>query len=573
MSVRYTPPQNTIKAKGSDCDSLTLSSAAFGSQVRRCSGLDSADGVSTKNMDEVGPHIEFLQAFGGVARSYLPTRAGEPRSPHEQRFKELQERVNQRINVRGAAGNVPKDAPVVDLRDVLASQTRTGPIENFKQFLDRAGVVPGKTSYLTLPDGTVSAVRRRILDNTAAANEVVWVETFAAVGHLHNLKCTDRGADLVLPIPYDIRGFFDPEVRIAVVPMIDKRNGRSRSEWRAESLAILEIAAHELEHGRGGGEYQARSAGDSYLYRAGVMPTVGDPGRRLEAISLGWYRADEYAAAVGDAMRDLKVPTIIAPARLPDSRVEDVPTQLLASVSVGAFASEEALSSGEGADVLSYGLTMEGAAHDGGRRVCARHEDGYAQMYRMVGEPLLDRILQEASAPEHLGLRIVVAQAISHRIAHESLKMAKILQVEKPTSGVIGRLADSIAAALEPGDVHVAVREYVRSRGGAAVLPHGQETMWINALPEGITLRSADSITIFFASPIHQGAALRIPMHAEYSSQLIAERVRAFERDAAAIVKLFARRPGRSLWESVAVPQVAKGARYLLPALEGAQKK
>ena len=117
------------------------------------------------------------------------------------------------------------------------------------------------------------------------------------------------------------------------------------------------------------------------------------------------------------------------------------------------------------------------------------------------------------------------------------------------------------------------MREYVRSRGGAAVISHGRESVWINSLPEGITVRTPDSATIFFASPIHRGAALRIPLKDGDSYHRIADRVLEFERDIEAVDKLFGRRPGKSLWESIAVPHLTKGARYLFPALESVEKK
>jgi hypothetical protein len=573
MSRHHTRPTNTEKPKASGPESLDLSSVAFGTKARSCDEFESTDRQTAKRVDEVGPHIEFLKAFGGVAESYLPTVAGEPRCPHEKRLKDLVEQVRQRIDAREERSKPPKGARVVDITDVLADQVRSGPIKDFKEFLDKAGVVPGKTCYFKFPDGTFSAARRRALENTTAANEVVWVETFAAVGHLHNLHFTERGTGLIFPIPDDVRGFFDPEVRIAVMPMIDKRKGRSLAEWKAESLVILQTAVHELEHGRGGKEYQARAAGDAYLHRTGVMPTAGDPERRLEAISLGWYGPDEYSAAVADTMRDLKVPALIVPARLSDSRVEVIPVPFLASVSVGTFVSEESMERGDGAEVLSYGLRVKGTAHPDGRSVWFRYEDSHLQHSQPIGEPLSDRILEETLRPDQLTLRIVLAEAISHRVAHESLRMAKLLQSEAPISEMMLGLTEKIASSFAHGDVHLAVREYVRSRGGAAVISHGTETVWINSLPEGITIRTADSVTIFFASPIHRGAALRIPLKDGDSYQRIADRVLEFERDIKAVDKLFGRRPGKSLWESIAVPHLTKGTLYLFPALESVAKK
>lgn len=560
-----TPPDNSTTCES---DRLNLSAAAFSARVQRCHEFDRAEKVTHKVVDEVGPHIEFLKAFGGVADSYQPVVANEPQCPHEKRLKFLMGQAHHRIDSRGLDGNLPKGARVIDITDVLASQRNAQPIRGFKAFLDKAGIEPGKTSYLKFPDGTFSAVRRRILDNTAAADEVVWVETFAAVGHLHNLNFTERGAQLRLPILYDVKGFFDPDDRVAVMQMIDKRNGRSLSEWRDESLVVLQTAVHELEHGKGGAEYQARAAGDAYLHRTGIMPNAGDPRRRLESISLGWYSAHEYATAVGDTMRDLKVSTMIVPARLPDSRVEVIPVPIHATFSVGAFTSDEAMRRGDPAEVFSYGLIAERIDRTHERTVWFRLEDAELCYCDAVGGPLSDRILQETLRPDQNSLRIVVSGAISHRVAHESLRMAELLQAETPNCEIMLGLSKKIATSFDQGDVHLAVRDYVRRQGGAAVIHHGKESAWLNCLPEGITLRTADSVTIFFASPIHRGAALRIPLKDGDSYLRIAEQARHFERDISGVEKLFERRKGESLWESIAVPHIAKGARYLFPAME-----
>jgi hypothetical protein len=444
------------------------------------------------------------------------------------------------------------------------------PIRDFKEFLDRAGVKPGKTSYLKFPDGTYSAIRRRVLDNRNVADEVVWVDTFAAVGHLHNLSFSPGGATLSQPIPYDVRGFFDPDARIAVMPSIPKRNGRSLSEWRAEALIVLQTAVHELEHGRGGGEYQARAASDAYLHRTGVMPTAGDPEARLKMVSLGWYCAEEYSAAVGDSMRDLKTSAMIAPARLPDPRVEKEFIPMLASVSLGTFSSNDAMVRGDGADVVTYGLTAE-VSHPKARRICVRHEGPSGSAYRWVGPLLKDRILQQAGDPRKFALRIAVAEAISDRTAREAIRITALCNLQELTSSMMSDLADGVVANFESGDVHLAVRDYVARRGGAAVLPCGDDTVWINSLPQGVVLRDAGGVTIFFASPIHRGSALRIPLKYGDSYEHIAERVRAFERDSDEAERLFARRRGRTVWESTVVSQIGRGARYLFPVTESKQ--
>ena len=117
------------------------------------------------------------------------------------------------------------------------------------------------------------------------------------------------------------------------------------------------------------------------------------------------------------------------------------------------------------------------------------------------------------------------------------------------------------------------MRDYVVQRGGAAVIPLGDKDVWINALPEGLAVRIMKSVSFFFASPRHRGAALHVPLSKSDSYGGLAERVRAFEGDSEIIDKLFSGRTGRALWESVAVPAIAKGARYLLPASRSASKQ
>lgn len=560
------PTKRDQNPQADGSNSCTLATASFADRALRSHESDRGSHREVQEVDEIGPHRAFLREFSGLSDSYSVVPAGQPRGADERRFRDVQEQMRERVERRGREADLPKGVHVIDLGEVLADQGSSRPIQDFKEFLDRAGVIAGETSYLRFPDGSVSAVRRRVLDNATAANEVVWVETFAAIGHLHNLQFLDRGADLVQPIPHDVRGFFDPNVRIAVMAMIDKRNGRTFSEWRAESLVILQTAVHELEHGRGGGEYQARAAADAYLYRNGVIPTPGDPVRRVESICLGWYTSEEYSAAVGDAMRELKVPSLIIPARIPDSRVESVPIPMLASASIATFESHDAMQRGDGADLSSYGLTTAVGGRWNGRRMIVCDEGPSSHSYSFVGEPLGDRILQETLPAQNLTLRILVAEAISHHVAHESARMAKMLKIESLTSQVMRNLADRIAINFEPGDVHRAVREYTSLRGGAAVIPHGKDTLWINSLPEGVAMRRADSITIYLASPRHRGAALRIPIGEGESYGNIADRVRAFERDSDRIDALHASRSGRLLWESVAVPEITRGARYLFSA-------
>jgi hypothetical protein len=174
--------------------------------------------------------------------------------------------------------------------------------------------------------------------------------------------------------------------------------------------------------------------------------------------------------------------------------------------------------------------------------------------------------MQETLQAENFTLRILVSEALSHHVAHECMRLAKLLKSEDSTSQVVRALADDIANHLEPGDVHLAVRNYVSHRGGAAMIPHGKETAWINSLPEGLCLRRADSVTIYLASPRHRGAALRMPIQQGGAYATLAERVRAFERDADRIDALHGRRLGRALWESVKIPEIGSGARYLFSA-------
>jgi hypothetical protein len=347
--------------------------------------------------------------------------------------------------------------------------------------------------------------------------------------------------------------------------MIDKRNDRPLSEWRTESLVMLHIAVHELEHGRGGGEYQARAAADAYLHRNGVIPTPGDPERRVESICLGWYSSEEYSAAVGDAMRELKVTSLIVPARIPDSRVESICMPIVASASLGAFESRNAMEGGDRAELTTYGL-MTAANGLNGRRVSVREEGPSGDRCRWMGEPLSDRIMQGTLKEENLSLRILVGEALSHRVAHESVRMAKMFNVDNLTSDTMRNLADDIAADFEPGDVHLAARDYISYRGGAAVIREGRKELWINALPEGVSIRETDGITIYLASPRHRGAALRIPITDGDSYEDIAERIRAFDQNIDRIEALHARRSGRALWESVALNDIGKGARYLFAA-------
>lgn len=569
------PPQHTAlptpdKTASFSSDAINLSTSLLPARAHPCQESDRAQKVRDVAIDEIGPHVELLKALEGMEKSYQPVPADEPRCPDQRRLNQIQEQACARISQRGHIDALPQGVRIIDLIDVLAGQASAMPIRDFKEFLDRAGVKPGKTSYLKFPDGTYSAIRRRVLDNRNAADEVVWVDTFAAVGHLHNLSFSPGGTTLSQPIPYDVRGFFDPDARIAVMPSIPKRNGRSLSEWRAEALIVLQTAVHELEHGRGGGEYQARAASDAYLHRIGVMPTAGDPEARLKMVSLGWYCAEEYSAAVGDSMRDLKTYAIIAPARLPDPRVEREFIPMLASVSLGAFSSNHAMVSGDGADVVTYGLTAE-VSHPKARRICVRHEGPSGSAYRWVGSLLTDRILQQAVDERNFALRIAVAEAISDRIAHEAMRIAALCNLRDPTSSRISDLADGVAANFEPGDVHLALRDYVSRRGGAAVLPRGKDTVWINSLPQGVVLRDAGGVTILFASSIHRGAALRIPLKDGDSYGDVAARVRVFERDSDEAERLFARRRGRVLWESTVVPQIGRGARYLFPVTESKQ--
>ena len=566
MPLHQNLPKNTAEKRddgSSNC--CELAKASFSERVRRSHESDRTGKRNSDVVDQIGPHIELLKKLGGVSDSYSPVPAGQPRTVHEKNIRDTEERMQNRLEKRGCASDLPKDAHVIDLSEVLAAQRSEHRITNFKEFLDRAGVIPGETSYLTFPDGSVSAVRRRVLDNTTAANEVLWVENFAAVGHLYNLEFFDEGACLIEPVPYDIRGFFSPDSRIAVMPMIDKRNDRPLSEWRSESLAMLQVAVHELEHGRGGGEYQARAAADMYLYRNGVIPTPGDPERRVKSMCFGRYSSAEYSAAAGEAMRELEVSSLIIPSRTPNPRFDSSCVPIVASASIGAFESRDAMEAGHGADLTTYGLVEEGNRLNG-RMLLVREEGTSGDLYRWVGEPLSDCIMRETLRPENGTLRTLVGEALSHRVAYEAIRMAKIFNAKNLTSVAMRNIADDIAATFEPGDVHLALRDYVSFRGGAGVIPDGKEVSWINALPEGVAIRMDDGITIYLASPRHRGAALRIPITEGDSYEDIAERVRAFDRNVARLDALHARRSGRALWESVAVQDIGRGARYLFAA-------
>ena len=93
------------------------------------------------------------------------------------------------------------------------------------------------------------------------------------------------------------------------------------------------------------------------------------------------------------------------------------------------------------------------------------------------------------------------------------------------------------------------------------------EVLRSNSRPEGVVIRQVDSVTVYFASPMHRGAALRVPLREVDSYESIAERVKVFERDRNLIEELHSRRSGGALWESLSVRQIGVGARYLFPAL------
>lgn len=554
--------QQATHASADVCD---LATASCGVGVLRSHESERSPHQERAPIDEIGPHSELIKKLGGVVEVCRAALDEQPRSAAEQRLKDARNRVYDRLERKTGETDLPKDARVVDLNDVLAGQAHSGPIKNFKTFFERAGILPGKTSYMRFSDGSVSAVRRRVLDSKGAAHEVIWVETCAAVGHLHSLEFSGRGARLVQPVWHGVRGFFYIPSRIAVVPMIEKRKDRPLLEWRDEALVTLATAVHELQHGQGGCEYEARVAADAYLYRSGVSPTPGEPEDRIKSICLNGYDGRDYSEAVGAGMRDLRVSALVVPARMSDVLDESVRCPIVASSSVAAYAHPFGRDDGHAAEIATYGLALKAGGTRNARRILVRQEGALGTRHRWLGEPLPDRIMRITSPTENRDIRTLVAEAISAYVADESVLIAEY-QSEDITAHEISSFADELVDSFKPGHVHAAVQRYVAQRGGAVVIPHPHGDIWINSVPEGVALRMDDLIIVYLSSPKHSGGALEVRLKENDSYKTVAKQIRAFVRDYKRIDALLAQRSPQRVWGSAAVRGIGARARFLFPA-------